>query len=209
MYRKRHFPIICALFCAVVSIVLGIGIGSVNISPGEIFTAIGVRFFEAQLPEDMPITTVNIITDIRMPRVVLAFLTGAALSASGAAVQSVLRNPLASPYTLGVSSGASFGAGLVIAAGFTFLGQFTLAAAGLMFALLTMFAAVAFTSRIDKNFESSTIVLTGMVLSLFISAMVNIMANLAGENTSRYSNGRQAAFRAVAGAAVQWWRWCP
>ena len=93
MYRKRHFPIICALFCAVVSIVLGIGIGSVNISPGEIFTAIGVRFFGAQLPEDMPITTVNIITDIRMPRVVLAFLTGAALSASGAAVQSVLRNP--------------------------------------------------------------------------------------------------------------------
>ena len=103
MYRKRHFPIICALFCAVVSIVLGIGIGSVNISPGEIFTAIGVRFFGAQLPEDMPITTVNIITDIRMPRVVLAFLTGAALSASGAAVQSVLRNPLASPYTLGLS----------------------------------------------------------------------------------------------------------
>ena len=45
MYRKRHFPIICALFCAVFSIVLGIGIGSVNISPGEIFTAIGVRFF--------------------------------------------------------------------------------------------------------------------------------------------------------------------
>ena len=151
MYRKRHFPIVCALFCAVVSIVLGIGIGSVNISPGEIFTAIGVRFFGAQLPENMPITTVNIITDIRMPRVVLAFLSGAALSASGAAVQSVLRNPLASPYTLGVSSGASFGAGLVIAAGFTFLGQFTLAAAGLVFALLTMFAAVAFTSRIDRN----------------------------------------------------------
>ena len=68
MYRKRHFPIICALFCAVVSIVLGIGIGSVNISPGEIFTAIGVRFFGAQLPEDMPITTVNTTQTFRENR---------------------------------------------------------------------------------------------------------------------------------------------
>ncbi len=195
MDRKRSvISVIGAVFFAVLSIIFGIGIGSVYVPPREILSAISVRLFGDPMPEGLESTTVNIIMDLRMPRVILAFLTGAALSASGAAVQSVLRNPLASPYTLGVSSGASLGAGIVIAAGFTFLGQFTLAAAGLASALLTMFAAVAFTSRIDKSFESSTIVLTGMVISLFISAIVNLMANLADEKYKQILKWQTGSF---------------
>lgn len=195
MDRKRSvISVIGAVFFAVLSIIFGIGIGSVYVPPREILSAISVRLFGDPMPEGLESTTVNIIMDLRMPRVILAFLTGAALSASGAAVQSVLRNPLASPYTLGVSSGASLGAGIVIAAGFTFLGQFTLAAAGLASALLTMFAAVAFTSRIDKSFESSTIVLAGMVISLFISAIVNLMANLADEKYKQILKWQTGSF---------------
>lgn len=195
MDRKRSvISVIGAAFFAVLSIIFGIGIGSVYVPPSSILSAISVRLFGNPMPEGLESTTVNIIMDLRMPRVILAFLTGAALSASGAAVQSVLRNPLASPYTLGVSSGASLGAGIVIAAGFTFLGQFTLAAAGLASALLTMFAAVAFTSRIDKSFESSTIVLTGMVISLFISAIVNLMANLADEKYKQILKWQTGSF---------------
>ena len=195
MDRKRSvISVIGAAFFAVLSIIFGIGIGSVYVPPSDILSAISVRLFRNPMPEGLGSTTVNIIMDLRMPRVILAFLTGAALSASGAAVQSVLRNPLASPYTLGVSSGASLGAGIVIAAGFTFLGQFTLAAAGLASALLTMFAAVAFTSRIDKSFESSTIVLTGMVISLFISAIVNLMANLADEKYKQILKWQMGSF---------------
>lgn len=195
MDRKRSvISVIGAVFFAVLSIIFGIGIGSVYVPPREILSAISVRLFGDTMPEGLGSTTVNIIMDLRMPRVILAFLTGAALSASGAAVQSVLRNPLASPYTLGVSSGASLGAGIVIAAGFTFLGQFTLAAAGLASALLTMFAAVVFTSRIDKSFESSTIVLTGMVISLFISAIVNLMANLADEKYKQILKWQTGSF---------------
>ena len=195
MDRKRSvISVIGAVFFAVLSIIFGIGIGSVYVPPREILSAISVRMFGDPMPEGLESTTVNIIMDLRMPRVILAFLTGAALSASGAAVQSVLRNPLASPYTLGVSSGASLGAGIVIAAGFTFLGQFTLAAAGLASALLTMFAAVAFTSRIDTSFESSTIVLTGMVISLFISAIVNLMANLADEKYKQILKWQTGSF---------------
>lgn len=195
MDRKRSvISVIGAVFFAVLSIIFGIGIGSVYVPPSSILSAISVRLFGDPMPEGLESTTVNIIMDLRMPRVILAFLTGAALSASGAAVQSVLRNPLASPYTLGVSSGASLGAGIVIAAGFTFLGQFTLAAAGLASALLTMFAAVAFTSRIDKSFESSTIVLTGMVISLFISAIVNLMANLADEKYKQILKWQTGSF---------------
>ena len=62
---------------------------------------------------------VSIIWKIRLPRVLLAFLVGGCLATSGAVVQSILKNQLASPYTLGVSSGASLGAGLVIVTGVT------------------------------------------------------------------------------------------
>lgn len=195
MDRKRSvISVIGAVFFALLSMILGIGIGSVYVPPGDILSAVSVRVFGSPMPEGLGSATVNIIMDLRMPRVILAFLTGAALSASGAAVQSVLRNPLASPYTLGVSSGASLGAGIVIAAGLTFLGQFTLAAAGLASALLTMLAAAAFTSRIDKSFESSTIVLTGMVISLFISATVNLMANLADEKYKQILKWQTGSF---------------
>ena len=74
----------------------------------------------------------SIVWGMRFPRAVLAFLTGAALSASGTVMQSILKNPLASSYTLGVSSGASLCAALVMVTGITipFLGMFTMAAAG-------------------------------------------------------------------------------
>lgn len=85
--------------------------------------------------------------EMRFPRAVLAFLTGAALSASGTVMQSILKNPLASSYTLGVSSGASLCAALVMVTGVTFplLGSlFTLPAAGFAGGLATVFLALGF-----------------------------------------------------------------
>lgn len=178
---SKPAAVIITVVIAVISVLFGISAGSVSIPVREIITAAGVRLFGQPLPEGMSPTTVNIIMDIRTPRVLLAFLTGAALSASGAVVQSALRNPLGSPYTLGVSSGASLGAALVIASGAGFFGGFTVAAAGLAFAVLTMFLAIGFSSKIDKGFESSTVVLTGMVISLFANAVVNLVANLSGD----------------------------
>ncbi len=182
--KGKPLSVTIAVIIALLSVLLGISAGSVKIPFGEIIYAAGVRLFGMPLPEGMSPTTVNIIMDIRTPRVVLAFLTGAALSASGAVVQSALRNPLGSPYTLGVSSGASLGAALVIASGAAFFGGFTTAAAGLAFAVATMFIAVGFSSKIDKSFESSTVVLTGMVISLFANALVNLVANLSGDKYS-------------------------
>lgn len=171
-----------AVAAAVISLILGVGLGSVKISPSEIFALLGNKLFGTALPEDFR-PSVEAILKTRLPRVLLAFLVGAALSAGGGAVQSVLKNPLASPFTLGVSSGAAFGAAIAIAFGITvpLAANLTLAAAGLIFAVLTVAVSLALARIADKSLESAGIVLTGMVMSLFLNALVNIVAWLSGD----------------------------
>ncbi len=77
------------------------------------------------LPFGLSDTDREILISVRLPRVLVAFLMGTALGASGALLQGILRNPLADPYILGISSGASLSAALGIIGGFSFLGSFT------------------------------------------------------------------------------------
>jgi iron complex transport system permease protein len=121
-----------------------------------------------------------IVWDLRLPRVIFAFLSGGALALSGAVIQSMLLNPLASPYILGVSSGASLGAALVMLGGISlsFAASFTLPFAGFLFALITVMAVAAFSSKLDKNMSNNTIILFGMVVSLFINAVLTTLVAL-------------------------------
>lgn len=173
--------------------ILGVAVGSVFVSPAQIIRIFGNMLFGASL-DGVKETDISIIRDIRFPRVLLSFVTGAALSACGAAVQSVLRNPLASPFTLGVSSGASLGAGIVIACELTVLGSFTLPAAGLIFGIISMFMMIAFAAKIDRSLQGSTIVLTGMVLSLFINGIVTLLANAKDEKYKQIMKWQMGSF---------------
>ncbi len=172
----KRAGVITAAAAAVCVIIIGTCAGSVFVPPVQVLKIFGNRLFGTGL-EGVPEPNVSIIMTIRFPRVLLGFVTGAALSVCGTAVQSVLRNPLASPFTLGVSSGASLGAGIVIACELSFFGSFTLPFAGLSFGIAAMFLMVAFASKIDRSLSGGTIVLTGMVLSLFVNGIVSLMAN--------------------------------
>lgn len=180
MKRSGKFLTAVSVIAAITVIIVGTGAGSVFVPPVQILKIFGNKLFGTALG-DVPASSVSIIWDIRFPRVLLGFLVGAALSVSGAAVQSVLKNPLASPYTLGVSSGASLGAGIIIAGEFYFLGSFTLPAAGLVFGIAAMFIMVWFAAKIDRSLQGTTIVLTGMVMSLFVNSIVTLMANVQDE----------------------------
>ncbi len=121
-----------------------------------------------------------IIWNIRLPRVLLAFCVGASLSLAGAAFQGLLRNPLADPYTIGVSSGASLGAVLVLFFQVTIfgLGNFTLPVVSIisgLIALLVVFGLVQFSS---KSLAIETIILAGIIVSAFISALVSLLISL-------------------------------
>jgi iron complex transport system permease protein len=126
-----------------------------------------------------------IVIDIRLPRILLGIVVGASLSVAGTAFQALLRNPLADPYVLGASSGASLGAiltlivqpyialPLAIAILFTPVGAFLGAAATI--------AAVYFLGRRDGQLDSNTLLLSGIVSGSFLSAIIMfLISTLAG-----------------------------
>lgn len=170
-----------------VALLLGTLVGSVWISPGDVVRILAHTLFHKALPETISGVSVNILWKLRIPRALLAFLVGGALSACGAVMQSVLKNPLASSYTLGVSSGASLGASLVILLGITIpgLSTLTLPVMGFLFGLGTIFLAVAVASRLDGRMENNTIILIGIVFSLFTNAVTMLMSSLAREQMQR------------------------
>ena len=175
---------ICA---SIFAVLLGIAIGSVNIAPQSIVRIIGYRVFGFGLPEFITDAQIAIVWNLRLPRALLAFCAGAALSVSGAVMQSVLRNPLASSFTLGVSSGASLGASLVILVGVSlpFFDMMTLPFLGFTFGIATIFIVMAIARTLDVRMENHTVILTGMVFSLFINAITTLMFSLFREGTQR------------------------
>jgi len=179
--------IIIAVFAGLAVIVLGIALGSVYIPPGDIFRIIGHRAFGVPLPAHIEPAAVTILWNLRFPRALLAFIVGGALSVSGAVMQSVLRNPLASSYTIGVSSGASLGACLVIlyGVGVSAAGAFALPLAGFAFGLGTIILALAFASRVDGQMQNNTVILAGMVFSLFVNALTTLLMALSREGMQR------------------------
>jgi len=112
----------------------------------------------------------TIILSLRLPRAILAGLVGAGLSVSGAAFQALLRNPLADPYLLGVSSGAAVGAIIAILLG---LGTFSLGLplASFLGALLTILVVFYF-GRQDGKIRPNTLLLAGVITGSFLSALI-------------------------------------
>jgi iron complex transport system permease protein len=168
------------IFFAAAALILGIGIGSVFITPYEIIAVLMNKIFGNALPENLSEITASIILSVRLPRALCAFIVGAGLSAGGAVMQSVLANPLASGYTLGVSSGASLGVTIVLFSGMTltFAQMLTLPLMGFIFGLGSVFLSIAIASRFDRNAGNSAIILIGMVMSLFINAVVTLLTGI-------------------------------
>ena len=168
-------------------LILAIRAGSVYISLSDLFKIIGSHITGRPLPAEVDPMADSIFWTIRMPRAITAFLVGGALSVSGAVMQAVLQNPLASSYTLGVSSGASLGAGFVLLLGFSVAGleNFMLPLAGFVFGLLTVALSILLASRIDRSVSNQTIVLIGMILSLFVTGIMNFMMTFYGDRSKQ------------------------
>lgn len=186
------------------AVLCGIGVGSVAVSPGDILSIVAVRLFDIPLPESIPAGYSAMVLGMRLPRVLLAFLTGAALAVSGTVMQSVLQNPLASPFGLGVSSGAGMGAAIIIVFGLASggLGRVLLPAVSLSFALGTVFLVVFTASRLDRGFSNVTIVLVGMVVSLFCSAIMSLLSAVSPTYSQRIQLWQLGSFSMKEWSAV-------
>lgn len=126
-----------------------------------------------------------IIEKLRLPRALLACIVGASLSCAGAAMQGLLKNPLAEGSTLGVSAGASLGAVIAIFTGFTlsFMPQLTITIASIVFAFVSIMIVLFFSSRFDSGFSNTTIILFGVIFAMFINSGISFIISQAGENT--------------------------
>lgn len=180
MKNKRKIILLLAIPIVFLIICIGTSIGSSNINILNIISIIGNKLFSIPLIDGVQSQDVAIIWAVRLPRVLLAFMVGAALSVSGAVMQSILKNPLASPYTLGVSSGASLGVGIYIILGISIpiIGNLALPFIGFVTGLITVFTVIIFANKVDKGLSNNTIILAGMVFSLFTNAMLTTISAL-------------------------------
>lgn len=192
MFTKRFrifHPLLISSLIGILSILAGISLGTLTI---PFSTIIQVFLQELGWVSSTPVdnTAVNIIMSIRFPRVLLAFMVGGSLAVAGAAFQGLLRNPLADPYTLGVSSGASLGAVIVLFFGVSvpYLGVLTLPFVSVLSAFVTLFLVLWFTRLVEKNLSVHTIILTGIIFSSFLGSMISLTIALSGEELRQIIN---------------------
>ncbi len=173
-YVLSTILLVCA-FC------LAITLGTVQVPLKEMLQIFWGTFFGTYEGIEPMFTT--IVLDIRFPRVILAALVGASLAVAGASFQGLLKNPLADPYTLGVSSGASVGAVMTIFLGLTLpgLGRFTLPTVSILAAILTLMIVLSFARYVDRAMKMETIILTGIIFSSFLGSTLSLMITLSGE----------------------------
>lgn len=175
-------PVFFLILILVMSISVTLGAANINwqLAWQIIFSKIpGISTF---IEESWSSSNETIVWDIRLPRVLLGAAVGAALALAGAIYQGVLRNPLADPFILGVSSGASFGAALVFVFGLqtVLLGRFTLPAVAFLFGFLSLLI-VYFLSRVNQKVRLETIILAGVVVQSFIGACLSLVLALSNE----------------------------
>lgn len=103
-----------AIAALLLTLVLGVGLGSVRVAPAETFAVILSRVFGIDIGVTITPATEAIVWDLRLPRVLTAMLIGCGLAVAGATFQGLLRNPLADPYVLGTASGAAVGAAIAV-----------------------------------------------------------------------------------------------
>lgn len=166
---------ILLIILPIVTAVIALGIGRYFISPEDVLEAIAGRFTGNYEISEMAYKTV---WNLRIPRILLALLVGAGLSTAGCAFQSLFANPLATPDTLGVASGASFGAALGILFGFDMLGmQVTSFLTGALAVMLTWLGGSG------KGKGLSSVVLSGIMMGSLFNALVSLVKYVADAET--------------------------
>lgn len=151
---------------------LSVAIGSVFIPLADVFSVIFGNFHDASNLEMYSL----ILLKVRLPHTILILLTGAALSGSGAAYQGLFRNPLADPYLIGVASGAGLGAVFAMSANWpdSLLGFYAIPVAAFLGSTLTVFVVYQL-ARVGKTVPTSTMILAGVAVSSFASALTSFL----------------------------------
>ncbi|TRO22417.1 FecCD family ABC transporter permease [Pseudomonas sediminis] len=164
--------VLLALSCAV-----SLGFGAAQVPLERVLAILGQHLFGIVPDAAVSLGQDSIVWQLRAPRVLLGALVGAGLALVGTALQAVTRNPLADPHLLGVSSGAAFGAVLVVLYLGEFAGLLSLPLAAFAGALASMLLVLAIASR-SGRLESDRLLLAGVAVSFVMMAASNLLLYL-------------------------------
>ncbi|NQX59334.1 FecCD family ABC transporter permease [Paenibacillus qinlingensis] len=166
------------------SIVVSLSIGSAQLPLTHIVGILAkhLPWIGSHIEVNWPQSSEQIINKVRVPRVLLGILVGAVLSIAGAGFQGVLRNPLADPYSLGVSSGASVGAAFLIYFGlqFALFGQWSIPIVAFLTGLISLFLVLKL-AMIEGKLKMETLILSGVVMQAFLGAFVSFLVAISNQ----------------------------
>ncbi len=198
-----RIAILILLATLVLSLLWAVTIGSVDLAMGDVYRVILYKIFGIGDPEVYGKGSLSdIVWFVRLPRLVLAIGIGIALSVSGSVMQAIVKNPLADPYVLGVSSGASLGATLAILLGVgSFLGSGYVGLVAFAGAFLVSLAVVAL-ANVGGRANSVKLILSGTALSAICGAVSNFVLYVINSS----SGALEAVIRWTLGslAAAKW-----
>lgn len=170
---KRYLFISIISLLLILSCFIGCWTGPLKFTFREILYALCKGIFSSKL--NISEDAFRIIFYIRFPRVILAIITGAGLALAGMQMQVVLRNPLASPFTLGVSAGAALGAGLAILSGISFVGgKYMVILNAFIFALIPNIVIVLLSSKGSLR-GPGMLILAGVAMNFFFSSISTLL----------------------------------
>ncbi|TMS56077.1 iron ABC transporter permease [Mycobacterium sp. DBP42] len=152
----------------------GVAAGSVSIPPQQVWAIVVHAIHPVLAEQSWPAVRESIVIDARLPRVVLGAVVGAGLAACGMALQAVVRNPLADPMLLGVSSGASVGAVAILVLGAGALQVVTLPLAAFVGGFLAL-VAVYFLARSGGRMTTVRLILAGVAVAEVLSALASLV----------------------------------
>ena len=185
------------------SVTLGVTIGSVGIPAPTVWAVVAHHL--AGLPDHgVPPGQDEIVWELRLPRVLLAAVIGGGLAVVGAALQALVRNPLADPYVFGISSGAGVGATLVIVAGVSFLGSYSLPAAAFLGAVAAL-GCVMFLSRSAGALAPGRLILAGVAVAYAMSAASSAILYFDATSQADAGKAEQVTFWLLGGLAGTTW----
>ena len=180
VYRKWMFIVVC-LVATFIVVGYALSVGDYHIPFFETYAIIWDHIW-GNVPQDMALKD-SIIFTLRMPRLIIGVLAGMGLAVAGVVMQSTLMNPLADPYTTGVSSGASFGATIAIVLNISILGatQYATVINAFVFSLIPM-AVIVLVSKI-KNASPTTMIMSGIAVMYIFNAFTTVVTLMADPNS--------------------------
>lgn len=200
---KILIPIL--IVCAVITLILSIGLGPVSVSPittAKILIS-RIPFLGTFIPQTWEQLDYNIIIGLRLPRVLLGMVVGASLAVTGVTMQALVRNKLADPFILGVSSGASAFATLGMLFGaFSFLGRYSLSLSAFIGSAVTIIF-VYILSRRNGRINIAQMLLSGVAVSMIMDGFTNIIT-LSAPNALGLHNASFWMSGSLAGAKLEY-----